>query len=251
LCGTSASGPSFAGVVALLTQYLMKSGATSQPGLGNVNPQLYRMAQTTPIAFHDITIGSNAVPCQIGTLDCTNGTEGYAAGPGYDRATGLGSLDVFNFVTNWSISGGTAISASANAQKIPVNAAAVISIAVSSSSGGGTPSGTVALNIGDQIVGSATLANASATITIYGTQLAAGTNTIAAAYSGDSNFNASSTTFSLTVTAAANASVVTPSVSPNPAYQSTPDENGNNFQFGITLTESAGVATTLTGFTID
>ena len=89
--GTSASSPSFAGIVALLSQ---RAGGR----LGTMNPLLYSvgraqygvtnasapatLAAGTP-AFHDITTGDNSVP----------GLTGYAAGPGYDAATGLGSVD--------------------------------------------------------------------------------------------------------------------------------------------------------------
>jgi uncharacterized protein (TIGR03437 family) len=93
--GTSASTPSFAGVITILNQYL---GAK---GLGNINPTLYNMWRTTPSAFHDITIGNNIIACKIGTPDCTTGSFGYNAAPGYDLVTGMGSVDVFNLVTNW------------------------------------------------------------------------------------------------------------------------------------------------------
>ena len=88
--GTSASVPTFAGVVALLNQKL----GTSQ---GNVNSAIYALALTTgqPYVFHDITAGSNAVPCTEGTTDCpSGGSIGYAAAPGYDLASGLGSMDI-------------------------------------------------------------------------------------------------------------------------------------------------------------
>jgi len=76
--GTSFSSPAFAGLAALLSQ---KAGTR----LGNLNPLLYAVgraqydASGSP-AFHDITTGKN-------------GVVGYAAGPGYDAATGLGSVD--------------------------------------------------------------------------------------------------------------------------------------------------------------
>src|SRR5262249_31953298 len=41
-------------------------------------------------------------PCKSGTPDCTKGTYGYSAGPGYDDATGLGSVDVAALFENWS-----------------------------------------------------------------------------------------------------------------------------------------------------
>lgn len=92
--GTSAPTPVFAGIMALLNQ---KEGGH---GLGNVNSNLYRLAQTN--AFHDITTGSNVVPCLATTRDCDSGSFGYMAGPGYDMVTGLGSIDAFNLVTGWN-----------------------------------------------------------------------------------------------------------------------------------------------------
>jgi pseudomonalisin len=81
--GTSVSSPAFAGLAALLSQ---KAGTR----LGNLNPLLYAASASAPSplaagspVFHDITTGSNSF----------NGVPGYAAGPGYDAATGLGSVD--------------------------------------------------------------------------------------------------------------------------------------------------------------
>jgi subtilase family serine protease len=70
--GTSAFTPTFAGMVVLLNHYLSTRGMA--PGLGNINPGLYQMAQTTRDVFHDITVGNNDVPCVVGTPDCTTGT---------------------------------------------------------------------------------------------------------------------------------------------------------------------------------
>ena len=92
--GTSAAAPLFAGMVALLNHYLIANSAPGQPGLGNLNQMLYRLTETSPAAFHDITTGSNIVQCVIGTPDCTTGSMGYSAGPGFDLATGLGSIDM-------------------------------------------------------------------------------------------------------------------------------------------------------------
>jgi hypothetical protein len=99
--GTSVGAAVFAGVLALLNQYLTSAGYISQPGLGNVNPALYQLAATAPLTFHDITAGTNVVPCAAGTLDCSTGTYGYSAGPGYDQVTGLGTIDVYNLATSW------------------------------------------------------------------------------------------------------------------------------------------------------
>lgn len=100
--GTSAAAPAFAGMVALLSQYLTSAGVQQNPGLGNVNPIFYRLAANNAAAFHDITQGNNVVPCASGSTGCTNGSFGYNAGPGYDLVTGLGTPDLYNMAHAWS-----------------------------------------------------------------------------------------------------------------------------------------------------
>jgi hypothetical protein len=100
--GTSAATPTFAGLLVLLNQYLTSTGFQSQPGLGNINANLYALAQAIPGVLHDITAGSNIVSCQPRSPNCPNGSFGYTAGPGYDQVTGLGSPDALNLVANWT-----------------------------------------------------------------------------------------------------------------------------------------------------
>lgn len=127
--GTSASSPAFAGIMALVNQ---KYGPQGQADF-----VLYPLATQYPSAFNDVTVGTNSVPCNLETLnvsgqlfppeDCiqTSGsymvtdptygtsTEGqigntttkvaeYNAGVGYDLASGLGTIDASNLVTNWN-----------------------------------------------------------------------------------------------------------------------------------------------------
>ena len=96
------AAPTMAGIVTLLNEYLVSTGAESQPGVGNINPTLYRLAQNVPGVFHDVTSGNNIVPCAIGSPGCNTGTYGYSASAGYDQASGLGSPDANNFVHQWS-----------------------------------------------------------------------------------------------------------------------------------------------------
>ena len=103
--GTSVAAPTMAGIFALLNQYLVSVKAQTQPGLGNVNPTIYRLAQNSPSVFHDVTAGNNIVPCGAGTPNCVNGTLGFTAGPNYDSVTGWGSVDAYNLVHAWSSSG--------------------------------------------------------------------------------------------------------------------------------------------------
>jgi len=96
--GTSFGAPGFAGMVAIVNQ------ATASNGQGNINPTLYSLASSHPTAFHDVTTGTNDVPCTSGTPSCpTSGALqfGFSAGTGYDLVTGLGSVDAFNLITVW------------------------------------------------------------------------------------------------------------------------------------------------------
>jgi subtilase family serine protease len=100
--GTSIAAPQFAAMITLWNQV-----AGNAAGAGNVNPILYQTAQNTPGAFHDVTTGSNAVVCQANSPGCiSNGAGGYVmsccnAGSGYDKATGLGSVEAATMGTVW------------------------------------------------------------------------------------------------------------------------------------------------------
>jgi hypothetical protein len=94
--GTSASAPAFAGILVLAVQ-------ATGGRLGNINPNLYSLAQISDNAFHDITLSNNLTACQAGSPDCPpSGRFGYEAVPGYDQVTGWGSVDAYNFVGQWS-----------------------------------------------------------------------------------------------------------------------------------------------------
>ena len=84
-------------MIVLLNQYL------GTYGLGNINPSLYWMAQTTTGVFHDIISGWNVVPCATDTPNCgSTFAFGYNAGPGWDPATGLGSVDAAEMFLKWN-----------------------------------------------------------------------------------------------------------------------------------------------------
>jgi kumamolisin len=81
--GTSQSAPIWAGLTAVMTQFLKANGGNA---IGDINPLLYRIAQGAPQpAFHDVTLGGNAVD---------------TAGPGYDLVSGLGTPNVDNLASN-------------------------------------------------------------------------------------------------------------------------------------------------------
>jgi len=253
--GTSASSPAFAGLVALLNQYLVVNGIQSQPGLGNINPALYKLAQAVPSAFHDITTGDNIVPCS-GGLGCVGGYLGYSAGPGYDQVTGLGSVDANALITNWTKQ--TAVAGSAGTvTKLAVNPASItlgdtvgLTATVSATAGNNLiPAGTVTFTTGPTVLGTAMLtragASALATLNADGSELQAGTDTIVATYNGNAGFNSSDglATVSVALPSGPQGSFVSVSVSPNPDYPGAP--------ITFTVTEEAGTATTLTTLTMN
>jgi len=112
--GTSASSPSMAGIMALVVQQ------TGQPQ-GNANTRLYQLGNAQyglggVTVFHDITSGNNSVP----------GQAGFSGGTGYSCTTGLGSIDAYALVTNWTPN--FTLSASPNALSIDQGSAGTCTI---------------------------------------------------------------------------------------------------------------------------
>jgi subtilase family serine protease len=108
VAGTSASAPSFAGVMALVDQqvkgpqgqadYVLYRLAASQ-SFSQCNGSNTTTLPASSCIFNDTTSENNCVPGETGyPSSCTT----YSAGVGYDLTTGLGSVNISNLVTNWS-----------------------------------------------------------------------------------------------------------------------------------------------------
>jgi uncharacterized protein (TIGR03437 family) len=145
------------------------------------------MAQSVPSAFHDIIVGNNIVNGCTGVRNCTVGSVGYNAGVGFDQASGLGSVDAFNLVTNWTVTSTTA--------KTPVSmtltsatATTGFTFTASVTASSGTPTGTVSFFSGGASLGTATLSKGLATLTVATSALTLGFDSVSAEYSGDSTF---------------------------------------------------------------
>jgi subtilase family serine protease len=88
-CGTSEATPLFAGVVALADQ------VAGHP-LGLINPALYELSAARARGVVDVTKGNNTVSfSQGGHVDTVHG---YSAQPGYDLASGVGTVNAASFV---------------------------------------------------------------------------------------------------------------------------------------------------------
>jgi len=191
--GTSIPAPAFAGIAALLNQYLVLTHAQQAAGVGNMNPTLYALAQSVPGVFHDVAAGDNIVTaaCSSRNRTCSNPAVGYSAGAGYDPATGLGSVDAFNLVTKWNgapaiaVPASTSITLLTNLNTVASTDVAFL-IATVTGSNGFTPVGAVEFSAGGSPLGSAQLlgssGTATATLAVKGGQLPLGSATVLAAY---------------------------------------------------------------------
>jgi Pro-kumamolisin, activation domain len=104
--GTSAAAPLMAAVAGLVDTAM-------QAPQGNLNPQLYGLAVSAPEVFHDVTVATSGVTgCDVATPSmCNNsipsptglsgGEPGYLVTDGYDVVTGLGSLNILNFLQSF------------------------------------------------------------------------------------------------------------------------------------------------------
>jgi subtilase family serine protease len=229
--GTSVSSPIMAGVMALVQQ---KTGGAQ----GLANPILYQLAaaQNTTACnsstvgagntcvFYDTTKGNNSMPCSPSTQNCTVTTtgdavgvlSGYSAGVGYDLATGLGSLNITNFVNAWA-----ALPTSSFTFTIPNHTYgdAPFTIAATSKS-----PATITYTL---VSGPATLSGTRLTIT------GAGTVKVQASQQAASGYTASFVTATFTV------AQLTPVITWNPT--STQTRQGNSVGSG-TLDATANVA---------
>jgi subtilase family serine protease len=82
--GTSEATPLFSGVAAIADQ-------AAGYDLGLLNPKLYKLAAANAPGISDIALGSNTVTFVQGGTSHT--VAGWAAVPGYDLASGLGTVD--------------------------------------------------------------------------------------------------------------------------------------------------------------
>jgi len=111
LGGTSVASPLAAGMFALLAG---KIGCNQ----GDVHGEIYALGKAQqlggPKVFNDITSGNNDYVSQFGQT-----VQGFSAGPGYDLATGWGSIDLAALISNWpacgeSTTGGTSTGAASS-----------------------------------------------------------------------------------------------------------------------------------------
>ncbi|MEO6818008.1 MAG: protease pro-enzyme activation domain-containing protein [Edaphobacter sp.] len=201
--GTSFAVPIFAGMVAMINQ------ATGSAGQGVVNPTLYALAANSPSAFHDITTGNNS--CTAGSTHCSTAATNpliYAATPGYDEASGLGSVDFNNLLIAWQGASApgtstllTTTTTATAASTTPASGASdVISITVTPSIAPFTPAptGTVTILVDGTAVSPApSLSGGTASYTF--SSKTNGQHVIRVTYSGDGTYAPSTNTVTVNI----------------------------------------------------
>ncbi|WP_263351972.1 Ig-like domain repeat protein [Acidicapsa acidisoli] len=268
--GTSASTPAFAGVMALVDQKYGRQG--------QANFVLYPLAAQFPAAFHDVTNGTNSVPCATGSTDCisvTNpitvtdpnlgpATEGeigtgttpeYNATAGYDLASGLGTIDAATLVNDWNKVTFASTTTTLTPSETSFTHGTPITISGTVTLASGTPTGSVALITSSteetqQGQGLTGLLNGSASVfALNGSGAFSGTNstlpggsyTIWGSYSGDGT-NGMSTSTPVSITVSPEASGIDFNIfSPSGTYTSS-STPGNSVDYGTQLNLSAQVA---------
>lgn len=202
--GTSFDGPIFSGMLALINQSL------SSTGQGVINPTLYSLASTSTTyasAFHDITVGGNQ--CLAPFTVCGTGvqTTDYAASVGYDEASGLGSVDLYNLLLTWpkpavasltetttTLAAATTTPASGAADSVTITVAEYNPLNNHTS----VPTGSVSVEVDGSVVNnSLALSNGVAMYSFSSTT--SGTHVITATYSGDASNGPSTGSVVLTI----------------------------------------------------
>jgi subtilase family serine protease len=228
--GTSFAAPIFAGMLAIINQ---KENSTGQ---GLINSSLYTLAansNTYSAAFHDITSGGN--DCTAGSSYCSSADESkYYAGTGYDEASGLGSVDLYNLMTAWTAGSSASLEATTTtlfaATSTPSSGASdtiTITVSPQSSSITASPTGTLTITV-DGTTKTSSLALSSGTATYSFSSTTSGTHVITATYSGNSTFAPSTGTTTVTIgspsgTGSGGSGSTTVTVTPSGGYTGTVD----------------------------
>ena len=186
--GSAASAAIFAGIAALIAQRYGPQG--------NLAPNLYALS-AQPGIFRDVELGSARIACEPGTPGCdAYGRIGYAAAPGFDLATGLGSVDAQALVTHWLAQAATGTGLATVAMTTvtqTINPSGSIDLTAQVTSGDGGPAPTGSVTFVDESNKNTTLGTATvnsigvASKTVTGV-LSIGGHNIAAKYSGDSKY---------------------------------------------------------------
>jgi subtilase family serine protease len=233
------------------------NGQTANTGITNSLP-------ASSCIFNDVTTSGNGNECVAGSTDCFSNpgasygvltasgststfVDGYAAGAKYDLATGLGSVNVTNLIKKWN----TAFSSTTSLSATPSTITSAQSTVLKATVTGGTPAGydgtapvlagSVSFNLGGMSIGNCTLASGTCSISVAGTALQLGSNSITATFTSTGAYPMStSSAATVTVTAAQASQTITFGPLPNVTYPNPPNT------VNLTATASSGLPVSYT-----
>jgi subtilase family serine protease len=239
--GTSASTPMMASIQALIDQYVATTTNGTGAFQGNANYVLYNLAKTeygttgsstcnsslgnavgSGCVFYDVTLGdildvckkngTKAYNCTIpsGTYGLSTVTSGNAfpTTTGYDVATGIGTVNAYNLMTNWRNAFPTTTAVTDGSSTDSGNSNDVLTATVSAATKDNSNSGGTVIAIiggitfydGATSIGTCTITTGAAcSYTATGSQFNPGSNSITAVYAGN-NAYPGSTSPAVTVT---------------------------------------------------
>ena len=289
--GTSFVAPQFAGVGGLLVSYTGSRQGQLNPGLyalaktqftaAATKSACYANGQTAnagittslPAAsciFNDVTTSNNDVPCAAGSTNCyvnsgasygmlslsgaSSLSVAYPSTIGYDEATGIGSLNVNNLLTNWEKAYTSTTGLTASATSITTSQSTVLTATVKGAAPLGfsgklpTLAGSVSFASAGKALGTCTLTTAgTCTLSVLGSSLTAGANAITSTFAGSKSYPASTST-AVSVTVAAGAEAVSFSTS-SLAFGTEPVATQTAAQT-ITVTNKGTSALTISSITV-
>jgi subtilase family serine protease len=252
--GTSFAAPAFAGIVALVNQktnspqglanyylYAMAGqefGSTASPNSSQTNSCNSSLNQGggNSCTFYDVSVGTNALPCEIDSLDCINAPlnyagimSGYSATAGYDLVTGLGSVNAENLVNNWATlataAQPTAVTLSASSTLTSYGEPVTLSGSVTPLTGSGTPPGSISIQGMQLNQASIPVINGSYSQLVAG--LLPGAYTITASYVGEGGYlNSVSQPVSMTIAAGTATSTIALTSTDSRSGGALPTSNG-------------------------
>jgi subtilase family serine protease len=185
-----------------------------------VTPSLASLPNSSTCIFNDVTTGNNDVPCAAGSTNCyVNSGASYgmlslggagslkAAYPstiGYDEATGIGTLNVYNLITKWNTVFPSTTALAANPTTIAATQSTTLTATVTTGVPAGstyTPpvNGMVNFVAGATALGSCTVSGGSCTLQVNGSALQPGANSIAATFVSESYATSTSSLVTVTV----------------------------------------------------
>jgi hypothetical protein len=207
--------------------------------------------------FNDVTTSNNDVPCRAGSTSCFVNTGdrygmlsltgssslsvAYPSTPGFDQVTGIGTVNVNNLLTLWN----TAFTSTTGLMASPTSITSSQSTELTATVAGGAPTGyvdtppaltgTASFKAGTTSLGNCTLTAGTCMLSVSGSALQSGANSVTATFTGSGTYPASTSSI-VTVTVTAG--------TPSPATMISPTSGSTLGTSNVMFTWTTGTGAT-------